>query len=399
MTELELLLTAQRAKIEAWFESKYQAASPLFYTSVDIRNAGFKSAVVDTNVFPAGFNNLSPQSYALCVEAIQRNLAMHSLSNNQILLIPESHTRNKFYFQNIAILSKLIKEAGYELRLGSLLDLNEPKPIMLDSGEELLLHPLMRMHNTLLLKNFKPALILLNHDLSEGLPPILEDLDQPIVPPLEMGWFNRSKTQHFMLYQKLANELAAFIDFDSWLIKPLFTSCHKLSFLDADFSVDSQSELLAKVSILFENIQNKYSEYGIKQTPFVVIKSDTGTYGMGIIMIQSPEELINLNRKKRLKMSVSKGKKPISDVIIQEGIPTIETFEDSVAEPVLYSIGQTIVGGFYRIHKNKTAFDNLNAPGMHFKAMADIPYVYSINSRLAQLAAGQEMNQGTTDHD
>ncbi len=28
------------------------------YSSVDIRDAGFKIAVVDTNIFPAGFNNL-----------------------------------------------------------------------------------------------------------------------------------------------------------------------------------------------------------------------------------------------------------------------------------------------------------------------------------------------------
>jgi len=31
-----------------------------FYSSVDLRNSGFKLALVDTNLFPAGFNNPTP---------------------------------------------------------------------------------------------------------------------------------------------------------------------------------------------------------------------------------------------------------------------------------------------------------------------------------------------------
>jgi len=39
------------------------------YCSVDLRNAGFKLAPVDTNLFPGGFNNLSPEMLPLAVQA------------------------------------------------------------------------------------------------------------------------------------------------------------------------------------------------------------------------------------------------------------------------------------------------------------------------------------------
>jgi glutamate--cysteine ligase len=35
-------------------------------TSVDLRNAGFKLAPVDTNLFPGGFNNLNPALPCRC---------------------------------------------------------------------------------------------------------------------------------------------------------------------------------------------------------------------------------------------------------------------------------------------------------------------------------------------
>ena len=52
------LLEEHKLKVETWLcEHEDHEVLPL-YSSVDIRTAGFKSAVVDTNLFPAGFNNL-----------------------------------------------------------------------------------------------------------------------------------------------------------------------------------------------------------------------------------------------------------------------------------------------------------------------------------------------------
>ena len=45
-------------KIDDFFAQKFNNKSLNFYNSVDIRHSTDKIAVVDTNCFPAGFNNL-----------------------------------------------------------------------------------------------------------------------------------------------------------------------------------------------------------------------------------------------------------------------------------------------------------------------------------------------------
>ena len=210
-----------------------------------------------------------------------------------------------------------------------------------------------------------------------------------MIPPVELGWFNRTKTQHFILYNQLATELAHSLDIEPWLLLPLFETCGQVSFSDSN-TVDMQTELIPLASKLLNNIQKKYTQYHILQKPFIAIKSDTGTYGMAVMRVHSAEELLSLNRKQRLKMSMEKNNQPVSRVILQEGIPTIEYNETFAFEPVIYSIGKTVVGGFYKIHGKKSPFNNLNAPGMYFEPIQTLSYAYQVMARLAQLAASLE---------
>ena len=71
LLRFEEQLIARSPDIEAWFRSQWLKTPPPFYCSVDLRNAGFKLAPVDTNLFPGGFNNLSDDFASLCVQAIQ----------------------------------------------------------------------------------------------------------------------------------------------------------------------------------------------------------------------------------------------------------------------------------------------------------------------------------------
>ena len=59
LLELEQKVLEATPAIERWFRLEWQEHTPPFYCSVDLRNAGFKLAPVDTNLFPGGFNNLS----------------------------------------------------------------------------------------------------------------------------------------------------------------------------------------------------------------------------------------------------------------------------------------------------------------------------------------------------
>ena len=69
LLDLESKVLEATPTIERWFRLEWQEHTPPFYCSVDLRNAGFKLAPVDTNLFPGGFNNLSPQMLPLAVQA------------------------------------------------------------------------------------------------------------------------------------------------------------------------------------------------------------------------------------------------------------------------------------------------------------------------------------------
>ena len=96
------------------------------------------------------------------------------------------------------------------VRLGSLAeDIKEPTSIELPDGTTIVLEPLERLNNgrRVGLKNFDPCTILLNNDLSAGIPEILKNLhEQTLLPPLHAGWAVRRKTNHFAAYDEVAKK-------------------------------------------------------------------------------------------------------------------------------------------------------------------------------------------------
>ncbi|MGE4350430.1 MAG: glutamate--cysteine ligase [Candidatus Berkiella sp.] len=403
---LEKKIIDEQIKIETWFRQAFQDKPTIITSSVDIRNAGFKIAPVDTNLFPAGFNNLSVDSYPLAIQALQFTIEKFHPKCQKILIIPESHTRNPHYFESLYVLSNLLMKAGFEIRIGSLIAEESPIVIQVLDKDQLTLRPLILEENRIIAENFRACMVLLNNDFSDGIPDIIMQSKQLITPPPQLGWKHRLKSMHFEFYQKITEEFSKVIDIDPWYITPEFEDCGEINFVDKV----GEECLIEKTERLFQNIKKKYKEHKIERNPFVVIKANQGTYGMAVMMVQSSEELKNLNRKQRQKMAKSKGGQAVNHVIIQEGVHTIETVgtQHSVAEPVVYMIGNHVVGGFYRVHINKGPEENLNAPGMHFEPLAfdeccNNPdnristhasqnkfYVYSVIARLALLATCHE---------
>lgn len=407
LRHLESHLLTHQAEIESWFRKQWLKTPAPFYTSVDLRNAGFKLAPVDTNLFPAGFNNLNPAFLPLCIQAAQSAIERICPDVTRILLIPESHTRNLFYLESVATLQDIISKAGFEVRIGSLIpDLEKNHTINLPSGRTVVLDPVERTGNRVHIDSFDPCLVLLNNDLSSGTPEILENLEQRVLPPLNLGWGSRLKSEHFTQYQKVAEELSQLVEIDPWLINPLFRNCGEINFMKRE----GENCLVKNVNRLLEDIQKKYDEYNIEQVPYVIVKADAGTYGMGIMTVHSAAEILELNRKQRTKMSASKGGQSVSRVIMQEGVYTFETWgeKQAVAEPVVYMLDHFVVGGFYRVHTERGINENLNAPGMHFEPLAFVEtcnapdnsmspdanpnrfYAYGVIARLALLAAARE---------
>ncbi len=407
LLDLEQRILNAQPVIEHWFRSQWQERTIPFYTSVDLRNCGFKLAPVDTNLFPGGFNNLNPDFLPLCVQAVQSAIEKICPEARGVLLIPENHTRNLYYLENLAQIALILKQAGLMVRIGSLLpDISQSTSLALPSGNSLVLEPLQRKGNRLTLEDFDPCVVLLNNDLTAGVPGILQNLEQTVLPPLEAGWATRRKSRHFAAYDHVAAEFAELAGIDPWLINPYFATCSKI-----DFQTRTGEECLAEqVDAILKKMRLKYAEYGVKEAPFVIIKADAGTYGMGVMTVKDVSEVRNLNRKQRNKMAVGKEGMQVHEVLVQEGVYTFESIGDAVAEPVVYLIDHYVVGGFYRVHTERGVDENLNAPGMQFVPQAfesccafpnpncapgDIMpnrfYAYGVVARLALLAAAAEL--------
>jgi glutamate--cysteine ligase len=407
LLDLERRFLSEQPAIERWFRTQWLEHTIPFYTSVDLRNSGFKLAPVDTNLFPGGFNNLNPDFWPLCVHAAQSAIEKICPEARGVLVIPENHTRNQYYLQNVAQLTQILRQAGLKVRIGSLLpEITQPTAMQLPNGGTLTLEPIQRKGNRLgMTDGFDPCVVLLNNDLSAGVPDILKNLEQNVMPPLEAGWMTRRKSKHFAAYDKVADEFAKLLDIDSWLINPYFAVCGEV-----DFHARTGEECLAaQVDTVLQQIRAKYAEYGVKEDPFVIVKADAGTYGMGIMTVKDASEVRDLNRKQRNKMAVIKEGMQVSDVLIQEGVYTFEDINGAVAEPVIYMIDHFVVGGFYRVHTSRGVDENLNAPGMSFSPLAfesccafpnpdcapdDTPnrfYAYGVVGRLAMLAAAVEL--------
>ena len=408
INELEQRMLDATPAIERWFRLEWMEHSPPFYSSVDIRNAGFKLAPVDTNLYPGGWNNLSPAMLPLAVQAAMAAIEKICPEARNLLLIPENHTRNTFYLSNLAQLRRIFHMAGMNVRIGSINpEIKKTTTIELPHGESITLEPVIRSKRRLGLKDFDPCTILLNNDLTAGIPGILEDLhEQYLLPPLHAGWCVRRKSRHFKSYEEVAKRFGKLLGIDPWLINPMYNHCGEV-----DFSEGTGMDCLStNVDALLGKVRRKYKEYGIKDKPFVVVKADNGTYGMGIMTVHDAKELEGLNRKTRNKMSVIKEGQPVTEVIIQEGILTHERVNDAVAEPVVYMMDRYVVGGFYRVHAGRGEDENLNAPGSSYvplafvesphlpqpgiKPGASMPnrfYMYGVIGRLAMLAASYEL--------
>jgi glutamate--cysteine ligase len=404
INELEQRVLDSMPAIERWFRLEWMEHTPPFYSSVDVRNAGFKLAPVDTNLFPNGWNNLTAPMLPLAVQAAMAAIEKICPEARNLLVIPENKASNTFYLSNVAQLQRIFHMAGLNVRIGSIDPaIKKTTTIELPNGESVTLEPVIRGKRRIGVKDFDPCTILLNNDLSAGVPGILEDLhEQYLLPPLHAGWATRRKSKHFKCYEEVAKRLGKLLGVDPWLINPMFERCGEV-----DLSAGVGMECLStNVDALLAKIRRKYKEYGIKEKPFVVVKADNGSHGMGIVTVRDAKDLAALVERAKSQSTSAAA----CDILVQEGVLTKERMNDAVAEPVVYMMDRYVVGGFYRIHADRGIDENLNAPGSSYvplafeqsthlpqpgvKPGASVPnrfYMYGVVGRLAMLAASYEL--------
>ena len=277
INELEQRILDSMPAIERWFRLEWMEHTPPFYTSVDIRNAGFKLAPVDTNLYPGGWNNLTPEMLPLAVQAAMAAIEKICPEARNLLIIPDNNLRSTYYLMNLAQLGRIFNMAGLNVRIGSIsADIKKSTKIDLPDGDSITLDPVVRTKGRLGVKDFDPCTILLNNDLRAGVPGILEDLhEQYLLPPLHASWSTRRKSTHFRCYEEVAKRFGKLIGVDHWLMTPMF---EPYGVVDLQ-SAEGIAALVSRIEGMLTKVKKKYKEYGIKEKPFLVIKADNRTSG------------------------------------------------------------------------------------------------------------------------
>ncbi|MFT4967242.1 MAG: glutamate--cysteine ligase [Candidatus Deianiraeaceae bacterium] len=364
--------------------------SELLYNSIDVRQSSFKTVPVDNNIFPAGFNNLAVESLV----AFGKYLEVYVRENNikTVLIVTEDHTRNVGYLKNVKVLFDVITKVGLDVNIATLtLDAHDAEI----NGGNFEIHKLEIIDNKVGVQNMpKPDLIILNNDLSSETHTsiILQTMFEMnnILPLPKMGWNNRKKSLHFKAYQDLAVQFADYAGFDPWFINAEFTTAQCL-----DFTNKTELQNLADAtSDVFKKIKQKYKEYSIIQEPAVFLKSESGTYGLGVEKVSNPKDLLNPNRTFRKKILYNKSKVLNTEFLLQEAVPTEITHSGGTAECTIYTTLGKAFGGFYRIHKEKHSMDNLNSKGAEFSPLeitkAQEPSYLNFIAMLSTVAVSME---------
>jgi glutamate--cysteine ligase len=405
-------LFANRDAAAAWFEKKFKETPPVFYCSVDIRDSGEKVAPVDCNLFPAGFNNIcevdleaAPAIFLSQTKKIADQ--MQTKMPEKILIVPENHTENKFYLENLHYLKSIFEAAQFETQFGRYSDTPESLELFSATEKRIVEHPTRREGSLLKTKNgFTPDWIILNNDFSQGYPECLDGVSQPILPSYRLGWHSRKKSTHFVYYNELARELAQVIGLDPWHITIASEPVDQVNFNEA-IGLDRVAAVVEK---MLAQIKTEYAQRGIQREPALFVKNDAGTYGIGIMVVNKVEDITQMNRRTKNKMSVGKNKSVIDQVLVQEGVPTKRTTDGNTSEPVVYMMGEELIGGFIRANTERSDMDNLNSQGMYFKKLCfkdlsdslatgnddDLPTleaVYGMVAKLSALAAARELKE------
>ncbi len=408
INELEQRILESMPAIERWFRLEWMEHTPPFYTSVDLRNAGFKLAPVGTDLFPSGFNHLTPEMLPLAVQAAMAAIEKICPEAKNLLLIPNSRTQDSFYLAAMQSLVQVFTQAGLNVRLGTLDPAVEaPFTVAVPEGGELVLEPVLRTRGRLGLKNFDPCTILLNNDLAAGVPRALQHLnEQYVLPPLQAGWTVRRKSQHYASYEEVAKKFAKLLGMDHWLINPQFALCGAV---DAGTPAGLEA-VRSQADALITKVRRKYKEYGINERPFVVLKADNASDGHGLLMLRDAKDLDALGGRLAEHMRAAGGGELPAGIVVQEGVPTMERMHSAVAEPVVCMIDRYVVGGYYRVHAERSPDEDLCGPGSSYVPLAfahsnQLPrpgvkpgasapnrfYMYGVIGRLAMLAAAYEL--------
>lgn len=397
--DLENFICHNWDTVNKWIDDAQGSLPQPLTSSVDVRESRSKFAPVDHNMYPAGFNNICSKDLLHCADRFEEAFKTLAPGTKRVGLLPESHTKNKYYLDHLHHLKKTIESADVDVTIFS------PDTGLFEEGvhvielESFSNFPLKIHRGKLENGRFMPTgdvrfdfdFIVLNNDQSVPLPVDFKTIKTPVHPSPFAGWYVRQKIRHFEHYRDVANKFA-----ENYGINPDLIQAHFSSVTNVDYNTkDGLDELADEVDKVLKSLPAESS---------VFVKASQGTYGMGISVVASGDEIRQMNRKVRNKMDVGKNNLKFTSVLIQEGVETILKYDEAPAEVTIYLINGKSSGGFMRTNPLKGAQANLNGQGQVYRkfCISDIKQdcdhqikegVYSVIARLSVLAAAFEMKE------
>lgn len=396
INELEQRVIDSMPATERWFRLEWMEHTPPIYSAVRLRNAGFKIAPINADLFPGGWDRLTPEMLPLAVQAAMAAIEKICPEARNLLIVPDGQNHSPQYLRNLVQLQRVFHMAGLNVRVGSISpEIKKTTVIDLPDGENIAVEPVLRERGRLGLKNFDPCTILLNNHLSAGAPGILEELHgQYLLPPLHAGSSVRRRSNHCRSYEEVSKRFGKLLGIDPWLIQPMFS---RVDLGGASVGIDA---LQASTDALLGKIRRKYKEYGIQEKPFVLVRADNSASGMEVTAVRDAKEL-------EAWMELPKLQSSSVSVLVQEGVLAQERIEQAVAEPMVYMLDRYVVGGGYHIIPGERAVDkkanalNDDFVPLAFQSSQHLPqsgasapnrfYMYGVIARLAMLAASYEL--------
>ncbi len=397
--DLESYICHNWDTVNRWIDEAQGGLPQPLTSSVDVRESRTKFAPVDHNMYPAGFNNLCSKDLLHCADRFREAFDHLAPGTRRIGLLPESHTKNKYYLDHLHHLKSTIEKSDVDVVVFS------PDPALFEGDVHFVE---LESHSNYPVKIYRAKVeggkfvpsgdvkfdfdfIVLNNDQSVPLAVEWKNIKTPIHPSPQAGWFVRQKIRHFEHYRDVANRFAEHFGINPDLIQAQFSSVAQVDYN----TKDGLDELANEVDKVLKSLADGSS---------VFVKASQGTYGMGISVVASGDEIRQMNRKVRNKMDVGKNNLKFTSVLIQEGVETIVKYDDAPAEVTIYLVNGRSSGGFMRTNPLKGTQANLNGQGQIYRkfCISDIKQdcdhqikegVYSVIARLSVLAAAFEMKE------
>lgn len=394
--QFEELITKNWNNVNTWIDQRMSEVPVPIYSSVDIRESKTKFAPVDHNMYPAGFNNVCALDQDACSLAFTKSIGRLAANAKKIAILPESNTKNSFYLDHLAILGKVLRDAGFDVSFISFDESifgGETKLNLLSFSKfDVKIQKASIVDGIIHDQDGALDLIILNNDQSRPIELEWDSIKTVVMPTPKIGWFKRHKVRHFRFYKEVVDNFGKEFNVDPNLLMADFTCVDGVDF----GTKDGLDKLAAAVDKVKGRIENKSAK--------IFVKGSQGTYGMGIMVVDSGEDILTMNRKERNKMDIGKNSIKFTTLLVQEGVETIIKYDDMPAEVTIYLVDGKGLGGFMRANGERDSQANLNSRGMIFKkyCISEIrenqdhkckEAVYSVIARLATLAAGHEIKE------